>query len=43
MGGVFKGFPITHEHSYYELFYKDVFGVIVRNIKRTMYLKPAVI
>jgi hypothetical protein len=42
MGGMFKGFPIVHEHSYYELFYKDVFGVIVRNIKRTMYLKPAV-
>lgn len=41
MGGSSKGFTATHANSYYQLHYKDEFGVIVRNIKRTMVLKPA--
>lgn len=35
-----RGFTAVHEGGYYELFYKDEFGVMVRNIKRTMWLKP---
>lgn len=40
--GPAKGFTPTHAGSYYELVYKDEFGVLVRNIKRTMWLKPAI-
>lgn len=39
--GSYKGFTATHEGGYYNLHYKDEFGVMVRNIKRTLWLKPA--
>lgn len=41
LGGGSKGFTASHSGGYYELFYKDKIGVLVRNIKRTMWFKPA--
>jgi len=40
-GGGSKGFSPSHSAGYYELFYKDKLGILVRNIKRTMLFEPA--